>query len=180
MMREGIHRLLLRLSKFDKPSIASINGAAVAGGLSIALCCDFRIASDKAKLGDGILRFGMMSDAGGPWFLPRIVGLQKAIELILLGEVLDAMEAQRIGLVGKVVPHEELKSITQELAIRLTEAAPIALRMNKNCIYRELDMDLASALEDQGIAGEIVHRTEDAEEGLSAFREKRAPVYKGK
>jgi len=179
-MREGFHQLLLSLGRLDKPTIAAINGPAVAGGLNIALVCDFRIASDLARIGDGSLRFGFVPDEGGAYLLPRIVGLEKALELILLREILDAKQAERIGLVGKVVPHAELESRAREVAHKIAEGPPVASRLAKRAVYKQLDMDFAAALEDIALAAQIVNEMEDVQEGIRAFFEKRKPIFKGR
>jgi enoyl-CoA hydratase/carnithine racemase len=164
----------------DKPTIASVNGVAVAGGLALALACDFRIASDRARFGDTSIVYGFASDEGQTYLLPRIVGLAKALELILLGDIIDANEAQRLGLVNRVVPHDELEKATKDLATRLAKGPSIAQRLSKHAIYRHLAMDLESSLEDIGLAAQIANETEDAIEGTKAFLEKRPPVYKGR
>ena len=179
-MRDGFHQVVLSLSRLDKPTIASINGPATAGGLAMALACDLRIASDRAVFRETSLMFGAMPDEGGSYFLPRIVGLEKALELILLSDRIDAHEAKRIGLVGKVVPHEELGEATRELAVRLGNGPPIALRMSKRAVYRQLDMDLENALEDLAQGAQIVNDTDDVAEGSRAFFEKRKPIFKGR
>lgn len=179
-MRDGFHQLLLSLGRLDKPTIAAINGPAVAGGLSIALVCDFRIASDLARIGDGSLRFGFVPDEGGAYLLPRIVGLEKALELILLREILDAKQAERIGLVGKVVPHAELEGKAREMAHKIAEGPPVASRLAKRAVYKQLDMDFATALEDIALAAQIVNEMEDVQEGIRAFFEKRKPIFKGR
>lgn len=179
-MREGFHQLLLSLGRLDKPTIAAINGPAVAGGLNIALVCDFRIASDLARIGDGSLRFGFVPDEGGAYLLPRIVGLEKALELILLREILDAKQAERIGLVGKVVPHAELEGRAREMAHKIAEGPPVASRLAKRAVYKQLDMDFAAALEDIALAAQIVNEMEDVQEGIRAFFEKRKPIFKGR
>lgn len=178
--RRGFHRLVKAMRALDKPAIAAINGPAVAGGLTLALLCDLRIASDKARLGDTSLRFGFFPDDGGPYFLPRLVGLEKALELTLLSDVLDAQEAQRIGLVGRVVPHDRLAEAVAEVASRLAQGPPVAQRLAKRAIYKQLEMDLDSSLEDCAAAGYMVSQTEDVQEGRRAFQEKRAPRYKGR
>lgn len=178
-MREGFHQLLLSLRRLDKPTIAAINGPVVAGGLSIALACDFRIASDVARIGEGSLRFGFVPDEGGAYLLPRVVGLEKALELILLREILDANEAERIGLVGKVVPHQELASQAREMALKIAEGPPVASRLAKRAVYKQLDMSFETALEDIALGAQIVNAMEDVREGVSAFFEKRKPMFKG-
>lgn len=178
--REGFHKVLRSLKGLDKPIIASINGGAVAAGLVLALACDIRIASDRARLGDPSLNFGFASDEGLTYFLPRIAGVAKAVELILLGEMVDANEAQRIGLVNKVVPHEELEKVTIELATKLAGGPPVAQRLTKRAIYSHAEGDLESSLENICLAAQIANETEDAFEGVNAFREKRPPTFKGR
>ena len=177
---EGFHKLILRITALDKPIIASINGPAVASGLVLALVCDITIASDRAKFGDGALRFGFVPDEGSTYFLPRAVGLKKALELMFLCEIIDAHEAERIGLVCKVVPDAQLVSATKEMAGRIAEGPPIAQQLAKRAVYRHLDMDLKSSLEDVILAAQVANNTEDAAEGVKAFLEKRPAVFKGK
>ena len=109
-MREGFHQLVISLHRFDKPVIAAINGAAVAGGLTLALSCDFRIASDQARLGDTALKFALLCDEGGAYLFPRFMGLDRALKMTLLAEVYDAKTALELGLVTEVVPHAELEA----------------------------------------------------------------------
>src|SRR5499426_1622560 len=118
-MRENFHQLVRFLWRFDKPVIAAVNGAAVAGGLTLALCCDFRIASEEARLGDTALKFGLLCDEGGAYFFPRAMGLDRALKMTLLSEVYDAKTAFELGLVTEVVPHEKLGARVDELAQRL-------------------------------------------------------------
>src|SRR5580700_5223463 len=115
-MREGFHQLVISLHRFDKPVIAAINGAAVAGGLTLALACDFRIASDQARLGDTALKFGLLPDEGGAWFFPRAMGMDKALRMTLLAEVYEAHRARELGLVTEVVPHDELDARVNDFA----------------------------------------------------------------
>jgi 2-(1,2-epoxy-1,2-dihydrophenyl)acetyl-CoA isomerase len=179
-MREGFHQLVLSLTRFDKPVIASVNGAAVAGGLTLALCCDFRIASDKARLGDTALKFALLCDEGGAYFFPRFMGMDKALKMTLLSEVYDAKTAFELGLVTEVVPDAELEARTMEFARRLADGPPLAIRMAKRMMYKQQEMTLINALEDAALSVMITNPSEDVREGTRAFREKRKPVFRGK
>lgn len=178
--REGFHKVIRCLKGLDKPTIASVNGSAIAAGFVLALACDIRIVSERARLGDPSLNFGFASDEGLTYFLPRIAGVAKAVELIMLGEIVDAIEAQRIGLVNKVVPPEELEKATTELATRLAGGPPIAQRLTKRAIYSHAEEDLESSLEDICLAAQIANETEDVIEGVKALQEKRPPIFKGR
>jgi len=179
-MREGFHQLVLSLNRFDKPVIAAINGAAVAGGLTLALCCDLRIASDQARLGDTALKFGLLPDEGGAYLFPRVMGMDRALKMSLLSEVYDAHRALELGLVTEVVPHDQLEARVNELAKQLADGPPLAIRMAKRMMYKQREMTLANALEDAALAVMITNSSEDAREGIRAFREKRKPNFKGK
>lgn len=174
---EPLHVLL---NKFEKPVIAAINGVAVGGGFDLALACDIRIASDRARFAEVFIRRGLIPAMGGIYFLPRLVGIDKACQLIWTGDMIDAREAERIGLVTMVVPHEELESATLELAEKLAKGPPLAIQKAKRNIYRGLGMDLESALEYAASDMKELQQTEDHEEGARAFVEKRQPVFKGK
>ncbi|MGH7778645.1 MAG: enoyl-CoA hydratase/isomerase family protein [Candidatus Binataceae bacterium] len=179
-MREGFHQLVLSLNRFDKPVIASINGAAVAGGLTLALCCDFRIASDQARLGDTALKFGLLCDEGGAYFFPRFMRMDRALKMTMLAEVYDAKTALEFGLVTEVVPHAKLEERTMEFARQLAAGPPLAIRMAKRMMYKQQEMTLANALEDAALSVMITNPSEDVREGTSAFREKRKANFKGK
>ena len=179
-MREGFHQLVLSLTRFDKPVIAAVNGAAVAGGLTLALCCDFRIASDEARLGDTALKFGLLCDEGGAYFFPRVMGLDRALKMTMLSEVYDAKTALELGLVTEVVPHVKLAERADELARRLAEGPPLALRTAKRMMYKQLEMTLNNALEDAALNVMITNPSEDVREGTRAFKEKRKPNFKGR
>ncbi len=179
-VRDGFCRVVSGLRSMDKLTIASINGPAISGGMVIALACDFRIASDKARFGDVGLKYGFFPDEGQTYFLPRAVGIGKAFELLLLSPIIDADEALRIGLVQRVVPHEQLEQATKELAQTLLKGPTVSQQLVKQAIYRQMDMDMESSLDYVAVAGEIVDRTEDAAEGARAFQERREPVFKGR
>jgi 2-(1,2-epoxy-1,2-dihydrophenyl)acetyl-CoA isomerase len=179
-MRENMHVLIRFLYRFDKPVIAAVNGAAVAGGLTLALACDFRLAAESAKLGDTSLKFGLIPDEGGAYFFPRFMGLDRALKMSLLSEVYTAREALALGLVTEVVADEDLMARARELAARLAEGPPIAIRITKRMMYKQRAMQLDNALEDAAMATLVANYTEDVKEGTTAFHEKRKPQFKGR
>jgi len=178
-MRENMHELVKFLQRFDKPVIAAINGAAVAGGLTLALSCDFRIAAESAKLGDTSLKFGLLPDEGGAYFFPRALGLDRALKMALFSEVYSARDALTLGLVTEVVPDSELMPTARAWATRLAEGPPIAIRLAKRMMYKQLSMTLDNALEDAALATLAANYTDDVKEGIAAFHEKRKPNFKG-
>ncbi len=179
-MRENMHALVRFLRRFDKPTIAAVNGAAVAGGLTLALCCDFRIAAESARLGDTSLKFGLLPDEGGAYLFPRYMGLERALKMSLFSEVYPAREAKELGLVTEVVPDQELLNTALAWARRLANGPPLAIRMAKRMVYKQHSMDLDNALEDAALATLAVNYTEDVKEGIAAFHEKRPPVFRGR
>lgn len=178
--REGICRLYLKLRWFPKPAIASINGVAVAEGVGMALLCDIRIASEQARFGLGVAGVGAIQDTIMLQLLPQFIGMGRAIGYTMSDELIGAEEAQRIGLVTRVVPHDELEKATGETASKLAKGAPIALRLGKGAMWRLSGIDLESAFEYAGLMEQIADGTEDCVEGERAFREKRPPVFKGR
>ena len=169
----------LMLHAMPKPTIAAINGHAVGAGLSLALSCDIRIASDKAKLGTAFRNVGFSGDFGGSWLLQRLVGMGKAKELYLGGDILMADEAHRIGMVNRVVPHDDL--MTEALAVADHMAAGPALayaRMKEN-INKGSTIDFATALDNEAMNMQLSGMTQDHQEAAKAFVEKRQPVFKG-
>ena len=178
-VRSVSHRIITEIRNLEKPVIASINGHAIGAGCNIALACDMRIASDNAKLGVSFINMGLVSDYGGLYFLPKLVGTAKALELYFTGDVIDAKEAERIGMVNKAVPPEELEKATYDLAGKIAKKAPIALGMIKEILYKGLNMDMASELDLEANAQSICLKTEDHREGVRAFLEKREPLFRG-
>jgi 2-(1,2-epoxy-1,2-dihydrophenyl)acetyl-CoA isomerase len=179
-MRENMHALIRFLRRFDKPVVAAINGAAVAGGLTLALACDFRIAAESARLGDTSLKFALIPDEGGAYFFPRAMGMDRALKMSLLSEIYPARQALELGLVTEVVADGELMDAARKLATRLAEGPPIAIRLTKRMMYKQRTMELDNALEDAAMATLVSNYTEDVKEGTAAFHEKRKPRFQGK
>jgi 2-(1,2-epoxy-1,2-dihydrophenyl)acetyl-CoA isomerase len=171
----GAHRLV----EINKPSIAAVNGAAVGYGCDMSLMCHLRIASEKARFGEVFLRVGLIPDAA-MILLPRLVGTAKAYEMILTTDIIDAKEAERIGLVNKVVPHEQLMDATMELANKIAAKPPISVRLAIEGVRRGMNLSLPEYMEWHAQAFMVCAETEDHIEGSKAFIEKRQPVFKGK
>jgi enoyl-CoA hydratase/carnithine racemase len=170
----------LAVLECDRPVIAAVNGAAVGWGVDLALFCDIRIASDRAKFGELFIKRGLIADLGGLWRLPQVVGLSRAAELLFTGDIIDAQEAERIGLVSRVVPHEQLLSSTYELAQRIAVNAPLALRYMKEGLRRATYGDVQELGAFIGNTLAYLFGTEDHREGARSFVERRAPVFKGR
>ena len=164
----------------DKPIIAAVNGYCLAGGLEIALACDLRIASENATFGLPEVTRGIIPGAGGTQRLPRLVGPERALDLILTGRRIDAAEAQRMGLVTRVVPLCDLRQEALEVANVIAQNGPLAVRAAKAAVWRGLDVPIAEGLRLEQLLAEPVRQSEDAQEGPRAFLEKRKPEFKGK
>lgn len=163
-----------------KPVVAAVNGPAAGGGANLALACDVRIASEHASIGQTFNRIGLHPDWGGTYFLPRLVGPAKALELIFTAEMVDAREALRIGLFNRVVPHDRLMKEVTAFARTLAAKPPVALALAKRAIYASEASDLTAML-DVELAHQLeCFRTSDANEGLIAFLEKRTPIFQGR
>ena len=176
-----IYQMLPRaLDGLDKPYIAAVNGAAVGGGFDSASMADIRIASERARFAINHLRVARLSADGGYYFLARILGVSKTLEMVLTCDFFDAEEALRIGYVSRVVPHDELMPATMELAKRLAQGPPMAMQLAKRLIYRCPESTPSRHLEDVETAMALNEGTEDYLEGPRALREKRAPQFKGR
>ena len=172
--------LFNKLEDVPKPVIAAINGPCNGGGFELALCCDFRIASENANFGLGEVKLGVIPLAGGTARLPRLIGVGRAKEFLYFGNRVDAHEAYRLGIVNKVVTHEELMTECKKWAAELSEKAPLSLRMLKSCVNIGMQMSLLEALDYESKCGAFLANTEDRKEGMQAFVEKRKPVFKGR
>lgn len=163
----------------SKPILAAINGYALGGGCELALACDIRIASDRAKLGQPEVNIGIIPGFGGSQRLPRLVGAGWAAELVFTGDSIDAATAERIGLVNRVVPHDRLMHEARALASKVLAKGPAAIALAKACLRAAQEMPLAAGLAFETSAFGLVGTTQDKEEGIRAFLEKRAPAWKG-
>ena len=158
----------------SKPVIASVNGVAAGGGANLALACDLRIASDRASLGQTFNRIGLHPDWGGTYFLPRLVGPAKALELFWMADIIDARECERLGLFNKVVPHAALPEATRAWAEALVQKPALAMSLAKRAVYESLDKSLSEMLDYELEAQMRCFESGDASEGIRAFTEKRA------
>ncbi len=174
-----LNRLFSRIDAFPKPTIASLNGHALGGGMELALACDFRIAAAGAKLGFPEVGLGILPGAGGTQRLPRVVGLARAKEMILTADLTEAAQALGLGLVNRVVPREDLARTTRELAEKLAARAPVALRLAKSALNLSARVPLDSGLAFEVLSQTILFETKDKKEGIAAFLEKRKPRFEG-
>ncbi len=172
-------RAVLAIRDCPKPVIAAVNGAAAGAGMNLALACDMRIASTNAKFSQAFVKIGLAPDWGGSYFLPRVVGSAKACELIFTGDTIDAAEALKLGIVNAVAAPDELMAETYRLARKIAAGPPVAIQLAKRAIHHSEEVDLRTALEFETFAQCVCKDTEDAKEGVRAFIEKRAPVFRG-
>lgn len=174
------NRTFSLLMTADKPTIAMVQGLALGGGCELACGCDMIVASEKAQFGQPEINVGAIPSMATV-LLPRLVGRKKAFELILTGEVIDAAEAKRIGLVNHVVPPEKLEEKIMDLASNLKEKSPVVTKLTRMALYQSIDLDFKKAVDTvTGLYLNSLIKTEDAVEGLNAFLEKRKPQWKGK
>ncbi len=171
---------ILPVRYFPKPTIAAIPGIVAGTTYSLALACDFRIASEKARFSMVFVKRGLIPDGGATYYLPRIMGTTKALELMLMGDTIDAREAERLGIVNKVVPHQELMNATMELARRIANGPSVAIELIKRGVYKGAVNDLESQLDYESLAQRICFQTEDFKEGVASFAQRRSPEFKGR
>jgi 2-(1,2-epoxy-1,2-dihydrophenyl)acetyl-CoA isomerase len=179
-LSENVQRLALKMQDIDKPVIAAVNGLATGGGVDIALMCDMRFAARSAKFAETYVKMGLIPGAGGAYYLPRIVGVAKALELFWSSESVNAEEALRMGLVNRVFDDGKLAEETQAFASKLARGAPLAVKLVKRIVYRGLETDLRGALDLVASNMPVVRMSEDHQEAVAAFREKREPNFSGK
>ncbi|MEU7604013.1 enoyl-CoA hydratase-related protein [Streptomyces sp. NPDC041003] len=180
MIRLGAQRLITAVLDCEKPVLAAVNGTAAGIGAHLALACDLVIAAEPARFIEVFVRRGLVPDGGGAYLLPRLVGPQKAKELMFFGDALPAADAERLGLVNKVVPAEALEETARAWAERLAQGPTRALALTKQLVNASLDGDRAAALAAEATAQEINMTTADANEGVASFVERRTPKYLGR
>ncbi|MCU0579379.1 MAG: enoyl-CoA hydratase-related protein [Desulfobacterota bacterium] len=168
------------MENLDKPVIAAVNGAAAGAGLDMALMCDLRICSEKSKFSASYINIGLVAGNGGAYYLPRLVGLGQALEILLTGDIVSAEEALRLGLVNRVVPEDRLLEESLKLAEKLASKPPLAVRMMKRAVYASRHSSLRGHLDFISSQLALLSRTDDHLEAVQAFLEKRTPVFKGK
>lgn len=175
----SIYDAFLQSLHLEIPTIAAVNGYAIGGGLGLALCCDIRIAADSAKFAANFASIGIHPGMAITYMLPRLVGRGKACEMLFTGRMVDAQEAERIGLVEKVVPYDTLQREAQQMAETIALSAPYIVKLSKKAVYNGLGFNPAMSIESEATAQALCSQMEDATEGIKAFFEKRKPQFKG-
>ena len=172
--------IILKLQKMQKPTIAMVNGIALGSGFDLALACDLRVGSENAKFVNGFIRIGIPPPEGGAWLYPRVMGLGKALEYLYTGDFIEAEEAEKLGVLNRLVPADELEKETMALARKIADGPPIAIRLMKFQAYKGLEMDLETALQIAAACETITLTSQDHREGVAAFREKRQAKFQGR
>jgi len=177
---QHIHRIPKTLEAVDKPVIAMVNGLAVGAGMGMCLMCDVRIASDEARFSTGYVRVGLVPGDGDTYFLPRLVGAAKALELLWTADFVEAQEALRLGIVNRVVPAGDLAQQARAFAEQIANGPQVPIRMIKRLVYQSLRLDLRTHLDLVSSHMAVVRETADHAEGVTAFKEKRPPKFQGR
>jgi enoyl-CoA hydratase/carnithine racemase len=180
VLTDRIHRVAYALEDLDKPVLAAVNGTAVGAGMDMALMCDIRLAARSARLSEGYIRVGLVPGDGGCYYLPRLVGMAKALELMWTGDFIDADEAYRLGIANHVYSDEGFTEAWWAYARRLAEQPPINVRMIKRAAYQSARTDVRTALDLISSHMAVVHTTRDSAEAIAAFRERRTPSFEGR
>jgi 2-(1,2-epoxy-1,2-dihydrophenyl)acetyl-CoA isomerase len=179
LLLDAGREIVTRIRTMPQFVIAAVNGVAAGAGCNLALACDYRIAAESATFGETFVRIGLHPDWGGTWFLPRLAGTSRALELLLTGRMIDARESLALGLVDRVEPDARLLDAVMELAQRVVSGPPIPLAGIKRAVYAAAQNDLAAQTDLEAGQQERAFLSEDAAEGMRAFSEKRAPDFKG-
>ncbi len=174
------NRLFSRVESFPRPTIAAINGYALGGGMEISLCCDFRVAAEDARLGTPEVKVGIIPSGGATLRLPRLIGLARAKEFLLLGEPLTGTQAFALGMINRLSPPGQALEEARKMADILLDRPPLSLKAIKECIHQGLLLETEEAIEGIIHSADLLRESEDYQEGRAAFREKRKPVWKGK
>lgn len=179
-IRRRYNPIIIRLRRMEKPIIAAVNGVAAGAGASLAFACDIRLAADNATFVQSFSRVGLVPDSGATFVLPRLIGLTKAYELMITADKIDAQEAMQLGLLNRIIPAADLMKEAEEWASRLAKGPTRAFGLTKRAVNRSIYPDLEELLENEAYLQEIAGRTDDFQEGVKAFIEKRQPAYTGK
>jgi enoyl-CoA hydratase/carnithine racemase len=172
---------VLKIRNLPKPVIAAVNGTAAGGGFALTLACDIRIASEAARFNMIFTKRGVIPESGSTMTLPRLIGTARALELVFMAETIDAKEADRIGLVNRVVPADRLMTAAKEMAAKISQNSPIALGFAKAAIYRGYnETDIAAQMDYEAYVESVLFNTEDFQEGIKSFMEGRAAKFKGR
>ena len=180
VIREPLESVILDVTRLDKVTIAAVNGITAGAGFSLAMACDMRIASEEAKFSSEFVKLGIIPDSALAYHLPRLIGTAKSLEIMLIGDVVDAREAERLGIVNRVVSHDKLMQETKRLASRIVQGPPLVVSWTKRAVYKGIIHDLEAHLYFETQAQRRLMKTEDFKEGVAAFLEKRPPVFKGR
>jgi 2-(1,2-epoxy-1,2-dihydrophenyl)acetyl-CoA isomerase len=179
ILNEHYNPIIIRIRKLQKPVVAAINGVAAGAGANIALCCDVVIAAQSASFIQAFSKIGLVPDSGGTYFLPRLIGWQKASALAMLGDKVNAEDAERMGMVYRVFPNETFNEEALKIATTLSQMPTLGLAYTKQLLDNSFDNDYEEQLHDEELFQEKAGRTADYKEGVQAFLEKRKPIFKG-
>ena len=172
--------IVLGVHKMEKPVIGMINGVAAGAGFDLACACDLRVGTPKSRFLAAFIRVGLFPGWGGMWLYAKTLGIPKAAELVFTGDFLEADDAYRLGMLNKLVPEEDLEATTMEMARKIADGPPVALRLSKLMLYKALNMDLETAMQMSAALETITLTSEDHSEGVAAFKDKRKPSYQGR
>lgn len=176
----GYQRAIFGLVTFPKPTIGAVNGVAAGGGSHLLMSCDVRIGSERARFGEAFIKIGLVPDLGGGYLLPRLIGLATARELVLTSRVIDAREAEDLGLLNRVVPHDALMDAAREMALQMAAMPADSLAAAKRLMYRRILPGLRRECEAEAVSQAICRSSEDNREAVEAFVTKRKPVFRGR